>query len=154
MFDYAADDHHAGGDNPFGNAAPAQAPVWDLESRAPQPQPLAKAAVADVSGDWIVLYTVPTGSFVQVKEILLFNGDAGNVTFRFAFLDEDDTLPSGSTLGQDNIHISKTLATGVSEIVTLETSLQAGWRIAAYSSAAAGVKANVLVTGLVVSYLA
>lgn len=140
--------------NPFGNAAPAQAPVWDLESRAPQPQPLAKAAVADISGDWQVLYTVPAGSFVQIKEILLFNGDSGSVTFRFAFLDDDDALPSGSTLGQDNVHISKTLATGVSEVVSLETSLQTGWRIAAYSSAAAGVKANVLVTGLVVSYLA
>lgn len=153
MFGYSIDSSREG-DNPFGNAAPAQAPVWDLESRAPQPQPLAKAAVADVSGDWIVLYTVPTGSFVQVKEVLLYNGDAGTVTFRIAFLDEDDALPSGSGVGQDNIHIARTLATGVSEIVSLETSLQAGWRIAAYSSAGAGVKANVLVTGLVVSYLA
>lgn len=149
-----SDDHPAGGDNPFGNAAPAQAPVWDLESRAPQPQPLAKASVADVSGTWVTLYTVPYGSFVQVKEILLFNGDAGDVTFRFAFLDDDDSVPSGSTLGQDNVHISRTLATGVSDVISLETSLQAGWRIAAYTSAAAGVKANVMITGLVVSYLA
>ncbi len=141
--------------NPFGNAAPAQAPVWDLESRAPQPQPLVKAAVADVSADWLVLYTVPQGSFVQLKEILLFNGAGGSVTFMFAFLDDDDALPSGGSIAQDNVFLARTVATGVSEsIQSLETGLNAGWRICGYSSAAAGEKANVMITGLVVSYLA
>ena len=131
-----------------------QAPLWDLESRAPQPQTLYKGAINDVSAAWPILYTCPSGSFVQVQEILLFNGDSGSTTWMFAILDEDDAIPSGASIAQDNIFIAKTLATGVSDRVEIKPTLTPGWRIAGYSGAAAGVEANVLITGLVVTYLA
>lgn len=131
-----------------------QAPLWDLESRAPQPQTLYKGAINNVAAAWPILYTCPAGSFVQVQEILLFNGDAGSITWMFAILDEDDAIPSGGAIAQDNIFIAKTLATGVSERIEIKPTLTPGWRIAGYTNAAANVEANALITGLVVTYLA
>lgn len=141
-------------DNPLSAAAaPGQAQTWSLESKSPQPQPLFKTAVAGVSGAWPIIYPVPQGSYVQIQEILLFNGTAGPVEFRFAFLDDDDPVPSGATLGQDNVIITETLATKTWKRLELSTGLMARWRIAAWSDAAAGEKATVLGTGLVVTYL-
>jgi len=142
-------------DNPLSAAASPfdQAQTWNLESKSPQPQPLFKTPVAGVSGAWPIIYPVPQGSYVQIQEILLFNGTAGPVEFRFAFLDDDDPVPSGATLGQDNVFISETLASNAWKRLDLATGLLAKWRIAAWSDAAAGEKANVLGTGLVVTYL-
>lgn len=132
--------------NPLENAG-------SLESKAPQPQPLFKTTVAGISGDWPIIYPVPEGSYVQLNEILLFNGTAGDVEFRFAFLDTDDTVPSGSAIGQDNVFVSQIVESGKSIRLEFGTGLLAKWSIAAWSDAAAGDKANVLGTGLVVSYL-
>jgi len=141
-------------DNPFsGFAAPSQADTWLLESKSPQPQPLFKTTVAGVSAAWPIIYPVPQGSYVQLQEILMFNGTAGDVEFRFAFLDDDDAIPSGATLGQDNVLISETVASGAWKRLDLATGLLAKWRIAAWSDAASGEKATVLGTGLVVTYL-
>jgi len=124
-----------------------------LESKAPQPQPLFKTAVAGVVGDWPIVYPVPNGSYVQLNEILLYNGTAGDVEFRFAFLDNDDSVPSGGSIGQDNVHVSCVVESGKSQRLEFATGLLANWAIAAWSDAAAGEKANILGTGLVVTYL-
>lgn len=138
----------------FGGAAPVQASVWDLQARAPQPQVLVKQAVNGVSAAWPVVFTVSQGNFVQLQEVLLYNGDAASRSFALAFLDEDDAIPSGSSINQDNIFINEVIGSGMYVRLDLSTALQQGWRICAYSSAAAGVKTNFLITGLVVTYLA
>lgn len=125
----------------------------NLESKAPQPQPLFKQRVSGVVAAWPIVYLAPEGSYVQLKEVLLYNGTAGDVEFRFAFLDDDDTVPSGSDIDQDNVFVSCVVESGKSDRLEFETGLMAKWAIAAWSDAAEGDKANMLGTGLVVSYL-
>jgi len=136
-------------------AAPAQAQQWNLEAKSPQPQPLVKQSVvpATTFGPWLLLYPVPQGSYVVLQEILLGNMTASDVDYAFAFLDDDDVAPSGVPAGNDNVVLMATVPAGESLRLELTTGLISKWRIYGYSSAAAGEKANVLITGLVVSYL-
>lgn len=134
--------------------ASQQSRVWDLGKGLPQSIALIKEAVNDVSGDWPVLYTVQGGGFVEISEILLYNGDSGSTTFLIAILDETDAIPSGSAIDQPGIFLARTLATGVSDLISCKIPLRQGWRVAIYTSAGAGVNANVLISGLAVDYLA
>lgn len=134
-------------------AAPAQAQQWNLEAKAPQPQPLVKQPVAGSMTPWPLLYPVPQGSYVVIQEILLGNMTTNDVTYAFAFLDDDDTAPSGAPSGNENVFILETVPAGESLRIELGTGLISKWRIYGYSSASSGEKANVLITGLVVSYL-
>lgn len=138
-----------------GQASPAQAQQWNLEAKSPQPQPLVKAPVAPATtfGPWLKLYEVPQGSYVVLQEILLANMTASDISYVFAFLDDDDVAPTGAPAAQDYAIIEATVVAGKSARIELSTGLLSKWKIYGYSSAAAGEKANVLITGLVVSYL-
>lgn len=131
---------------------PDFAQQWNMEARSPQPQPLVKTNVSGTYGNWKLLYSCPKGSFVGLQEVLLANKTGSDVDFALAFLDPDDAIPTGAPSGQEDAFILETVVAGKWVRLDLSTALQADWRIYGYSSATTGA-VNVMITGVVVSYL-
>lgn len=127
-----------------------QARVWDLQSRQPNPIVLFGDVVNDT---WTLLYTVPEATFVEVREILMYNGDAATRIGRIAVINPLQAAPSGASTNQLGIYYSRSLATDVSDRTELTLGLSPGWKIYGYSTAASPNFFNVLISGLVVSYL-
>lgn len=125
--------------------------LWALQSQQPTPQVLNKGVVND--SDWTLFYTVPAGSFVQLQELLVYNGDSGANKWRVSILSPDDALPTGASADQPNVFLSGNLNAEESIVINLQTGLFTGWQIAVYSDAGAGVNLNMCLTGLVVTYL-
>lgn len=134
--------------------AAEQSSVWGLETTSPQnPIALFNGPVNDVSADWTLAMRVPEGTFLELTEALLFNGDAGDVNFRIAICKPADAAPSGASLDQPRVVRACTLATGTSKRWRFTTGLPSGWKIYLYTDAAADVNANVVLSGIMVSHL-
>lgn len=130
-----------------------QAQVWGLEARQPNNIVLVADYVNDITTDWQLLYTVAELTFIEVQEILLYNGTAGSVEFRLAIVSPAQTAPSGASADQPCIYHIRTLATKTSDRIEGKIGLSPGWKIYGWSDAAAGDYLNVMVNGLVISQL-
>ena len=130
-----------------------QAQVWNLESRQPSPIVMYAGVVNDISTDWVLLYHVPEGTFIELQEIRLFNGDVASHDFRLAIVSPDQTAPTGNSANQLGIYYEATVASKKSAKEDAKLGLWPNWSIYGWSDAAAGEYFNALLSGLVVSYL-
>lgn len=132
-----------------------QAQVWNLESRRPSPIIMYAGTVNDVSSDWVLLYHVPEGTFIELQEIRVYNGDSGGAhSFRMAVVPPGGSVPSGSSSNVPDVYYAPdpvAAEASIKEEATL--GLWPNWAIYGWSDAAAGEYVNVLLSGLVVSYL-
>lgn len=127
--------------------------LWNLESRAPNPTCLFSDVVNDITSDWVLLYTVPEGTFIELQELQVYNGASGTTEWRVAIVNPNQTPPTGNSENQANIYFSGSLATKACSRNETRIGMSTGWRIYGWSDAAAGDYLNMLLSGLVVSYL-
>lgn len=126
-----------------------QAAIWDLPAKEAIPQVIKKTVVNDM--DWQLLIQVPQGAFVQLRELLLYNGDATSTKWRLAILNSTETAPTGITTDEPFVYQSGEIDAGKSDNIKLQTGLRQGWRVYAFSDAGAGVNFNLCLTGMVLN---
>lgn len=127
----------------------AQSDLWSLQSRPPSPTILSKTNV--VPAAWNLLYTVPAGTFVNLTELLIYNGDAVARGYRIVIIDPLDAIPTSLLVSTPNCYIANNLNSGQSERVVLDTGLHPGWSVWAYTDATVGQYYNFCVSGIVVT---
>lgn len=136
-------------DNKLSDSLSNQLSLAALRNPQPITQVICRSAVNDSA--WVKLHTVGEGTFVQLKELLVYNGDASTKVWRIAIVAPEDTDPSGTALDTPNVFLSGSLTTGESVIKELWTGLFPLWEIWAFSTAASGVNLNMCFSGLVVT---
>lgn len=130
-----------------------QAAVWQMEARQPSNIVLVSDFIDDITTDWKLLYQCAELTFVEIQEIILYNGTAGTVKTRIAVVNPTQTVPTGSSANQPYIYHARSLASETSDIASVNIGMGPGWKIYGWTDAAAGDYLNVMVNGIVIGQL-
>lgn len=112
-----------------GNFPRAQTDLWSLNSRAPSPTVLSRDGIGTGALVWFRALQVPAGTHMELREILLYNGDAAPATWKIVINDPLDPDPTSVVAVIPGCVMGGTLASEAFEQLKLETGIHPGWSV-------------------------